>query len=57
MRALTPVIIIACFVIRGCIFGFWLLFELKVIHFSIDNCIIGLDFFDALFLYFGLFVA
>ena len=57
MRALTLVIIIACFVIRGCIFGFWLLFELKVFHFSIDNCIIGLDFFDALFLYFGLFVA
>ena len=44
-----PMIIIACFVFWGCIFGFCLLLGLKVFDYSFR-------FFDALFLCFGLVV-
>ena len=55
-RECLPVIIIACLVIRGCIFGFLVILRVKGVLFSIVNCIFWLDFFHALFLYFGLLV-
>ena len=48
-RKRLPMIIIACFVFWGCIFGFCLLLGLKVFDYSFG-------FFDALFLCFGLVV-
>ena len=56
MRACPPVIIIEWLLILGCVFVFLLIVWLKGVSFFIVDRIFWLDFFGALFLYFGLVV-